>query len=232
MSIEIIKSSARSRFGEVFSYLNFLSTLEPKDLSPASLELKIMRGLFYVHLYSVIEKTINELVEDILISIKIDNIKNKDLKIHVNTISLYSKLQSFKDCNSKNFFDKANDIFSCIESDHVYPFNETMMSLFLQNIHYSSLVKITELFGVNGFIANPVHSLIIEEITGKRNAVAHGRESASIVGQTHSTNRLREIMLTTQEIIFSYIDIFEAYISTKAYIKDNCRECYLLTSLP
>lgn len=186
-----------------------------------------MRGLFYVHLYAAIEKTLNELVEDTLLTIKHNNIKNKDLTININVISLHPKLLSFKDCSSKNFFEKAKTIFSGTESEDIYPINETMMGMYMQNIHYSTLQSLAMLFEMSEFNSSPLDKLLIDEIVDKRNAVAHGREQASDVGQAFNTQQLRNKMMSAQEIIFSYIDIFDNYISSKKYIKDGLRTNYV-----
>lgn len=186
-----------------------------------------MRGLFYVHLYAAIEKTLNELVEDVLLTIKNKNVKNKDLKIHVNVISLHPKLLSFKDCSSKNFLERAKTIFLGTVSEDIYPINETMMGMYMQNIHYSTLQNISILFELSEFNSNPLDKLLIDEIVDKRNAVAHGREQASYIGQLFNTQQLRNKMMTAQQIIFSYIDIFDNYIASKDYIRDSLRTNYV-----
>jgi hypothetical protein len=226
MSIDLVRSSARARFGEVFTYLTFISSLEPQDFTPPSLEIKIMRGLFYVHLYAAIEKTLNELVEDTLLTIKNKNIRNKDLKIHVNVISLHPKLLSFKDCSSKNFLERAKSLFLGTESDDIFPINETMMGMYMQNIHYSTLQNLSVLFELPNFVPSPLDQIIIDEIVSKRNAVAHGREQASEIGQSFNCQQLRTKMMSVQGIIFSYIDILDSYLESKSYIKESSKNIY------
>lgn len=71
MPLTIVRNSSRTRFNEVFQNLNFIESIEPEGESP--IHVKIQRGLYYVHLYSALEKVINETVERVLIIIESQN---------------------------------------------------------------------------------------------------------------------------------------------------------------
>ena len=99
MSFSIVRNNARARFNENQIYLSYITSLEPSMITdPISLELKIMKGLFQVHLYASLEKTLNELIENTLVHIASNGIKNVHFSVPFNTISLVDKLKSFKDC--------------------------------------------------------------------------------------------------------------------------------------
>ncbi len=230
MSYAIIKNRARARFSENLTYLNHLTAIEPNDPTiPASLELKIMKGLFYVHLYSSLEKTINDLLENTIIYINSENIKNKHYNIPFNTISLLDKLRSFKDCGYKNFFLKAIEIFEELSGENIPVLNETAFSNRLQNVWTKTIIEMLQAFGINNYTIDPRTRTTIDEIVDKRNAVAHGRESASTIGERFRTDVLR--VKTTVVTTFSYdlIDTFESYHTSKKYLKPQARRFYVAT---
>ncbi|MEQ9875978.1 MAE_28990/MAE_18760 family HEPN-like nuclease [Pectobacterium brasiliense] len=227
LNLESVKTDARKRFSEVYTYLTYVSSLEPTvPLSPANIEVKIMRGLFYVHLYSAIEKTVNEAIVATLSIIKSVNVKNKHLKTNFNAITLHPTLQSFKTCKSDKFFLKATDIFDGIDSLDVFPLNESMFSGYLQNIWYKTIEEIVNLFKLKCFSPESKAKLVIDEIVDKRNSVAHGRTSAAEVGQSHNSNILRDKMADAQTLVFLFVDVLEQYVSSKGFIRDEYRSIY------
>jgi hypothetical protein len=230
MTFTLIKNRARTRFNENITYLNYLTAVEPNDPTiPASQELKIMKGLFYVHLYGSLEKTINDLIENTLISINSQNIKNKHFSPPFNTISLLGKLQSFKDCGHRNFFAKAIEIFEEMQSDNIPSLNETAFSNNLQNVWTKTIIEILTAFGIGNFIIEPRTRTTIDEIVDKRNAVAHGRETAAVIGERFRTNDLRVKMNTITTFSFDLIDCFENYHDSKKFIKPQSKRHYVAT---
>lgn len=61
MLFSIIWLNLRECFGEVFINLVFIE--ENEGSGEFLVEIKIFRGLFYVYLYLVLEKVINEIIE-------------------------------------------------------------------------------------------------------------------------------------------------------------------------
>lgn len=229
MSYATIRSNSRIRFNENLTFLNYLTSEENKytnPIVPLSLELNIMKGLFYVHLYSSLEKSINELIVGTLININSINVKNRHYSIPFNTISVLGKLQAFKDCGYKHFFSKAIEIFSEISSENIPTLNETAFSRDLQNVWAKTIIEILKAFGIN-YIIDPIKSTTIDEIVEKRNAVAHGRESASTIGERFRTNDLRARFTIVSEFNYELIDLFESYYNDKKFLKPQSRRVYL-----
>jgi hypothetical protein len=230
MSYTIIRNNARVRFNENLTYLNFLTAEEPNDPTiPPSLELKIMKGLFYVHLYSSLEKTLNDLIEQTLTLINSKNVKNKHYNLSFNTISLLNKLQSFKECGYRNFFSKAIEIFEALNSEQIPTLNETVFSNSLQNVWTSTIIEILQAFGINNFMVQPRIRTTIDEIVDKRNAVAHGRESASVIGERFRTDVLRTKMTVIMNFSYDLIDTFENYHDNSRYLKPQAKRIYSTT---
>ena len=229
MSFANVRNGARARFGENQIFLNYITSLEPRVLTdPVPLEINIMKGLFHVHLYSSLEKTINDLIENTLLHISATSVKNIHYKISFNSISQVDKLKSFKDTGYNNFFNKALEIFDEISSSNISNINETIFSTSLQNVWTKTIEEIIKSFGIKGFEITPNIRATIDELVGKRNSVAHGRESASLIGERFRSNVLRSKM----EIIINFcnelIDLFENYYSNKEFLRGTAKKHYIL----
>jgi hypothetical protein len=216
MPFSIIRSNSRERFGEVFVHLAFIEGQESHDES--SKEVKILRGLFYVHLYSALEKVINETVEQVILIVKSENIKNKHYENSFNVISLNSKMQGFKTCSSKNYFSKSAEVFESLDSNDNFDLNNTLFSENLQNVWSKTIHEIIRCFGAPPIVIEPRIKLTIDEVVDKRNAVAHGRETPIAVGERHRSNILRSKTQEIQQVVEQFISAFELFVQNKSYI--------------
>ncbi len=227
MSFAAVKTTTTSRFNEVQIFLNFITSEEPNnptEVTPA--DVKIMRGLFYVHLYAAIENSINELVEKSLLLINSKQVKNNHYTLIFNTISVMDKLQSLKDCSHKNFTNRSIALMHEIGSRNIRGINETAFSNQLQNIWISTVIEVYSAFGIGNPSFDPRVRATIDEIVDKRNAVAHGRESAQSIGERHRTDVLRQKLSTAQNFITQVIDDFESFYDEKRYLKPVMKKYY------
>ena len=228
MSFTTVRNNARSRFTENQIFLSYITSLEPKIITdPVPLEVNIMKGLFYVHLYSSLEKSLNELIEDTLIHISSKSIQYNHFNLPFNSISLVDKLKSFKASGYGSFFNKAFEIFSEASSPNICTINETVFANNLQNVWTKTIEEICNSFGIKLFAVSPRTKATIDEIVEKRNAVAHGRESATIVGQRFRTNVLRTKMDIVIDFCNYLIDLFENYYTRKEYLKPTAKRRYV-----
>ncbi|MBK9673465.1 MAG: hypothetical protein IPO70_14825 [Bacteroidetes bacterium] len=229
MSFVTVKNNARARFDEVRIYLDYLSSIEPADRTiPITLELKIMKGLFQVHLYSSFEKTINELIVNTLRYIGSNNVSNIDYNVPFNTISLVNKLKAFKDSGHKQFFNKSIEIFAEMTSSDVGVITETTFDKILQNVWIETVEQVLKSFGIMNFVIPSGVRVTINELVEKRNAVAHGRESASVVGERFRTDVMRVKMEVVINFANELIELFENYYSNKKFLKGHAKRHYTL----
>lgn len=93
---------------------------------------------------------------------------------------------------------------------NVTSLNEILFSRKLQNIWIETIEEIIAAFGMQILTLTPRTRATIDEIVGKRNAVAHGGESASYVGERHRAN-LKAKFQIAQDFMIEVIDNFEDY---------------------
>lgn len=228
MSFASIKSLNTSRFNEVQVFLNYITSQEPMNFTdPTPAEVKIMRGLFYVHLYAALEKSMNEVVEKTLILIDSKGVKNNHYTLAFNTISVMDKIQALKDCGYKKVVNRSIQLFQEVGSRNVTSLNETLFSRKLQNVWIETIEEIIAAFGMQALNLTPRTRATIDEIVGKRNAVAHGGESASYVGERHRANILRAKFQIAQDFMIEVINHFEDYYDNKKYLKPVMKRHYV-----
>lgn len=227
MSFSAVRTITSSRFSEVQVYLNFITAEEPDNpTDTTSVQVKIIRGLFYVHLYAAIENSINELVQKSLLLINSKQVKNNHYTLRFNTISVLDKLHSLRDCSNKNFTNRSVALMQEIGSRNVRELNETAFSNQLQNIWMSTVLEVYDAFGIRNPIFEPRVRATIDEIVDKRNAVAHGRESAQTIGERHRSDVLRQKLNIAQTFIIQVIDDFENFYDDKKFLKPVMKKHY------
>lgn len=227
MPFSVVKRNSRERFSEVLVNLSYIESIEPVSISEETLpHVKIQRGLYYVHLYSALERAINEVIEQAILLIKVQEIKNKHFETAFNVISLNSKMQSFKACGYKDYFNKSIEVFKCVASEERFEINNTIFSQNLQNVWFETIQQALKSFGASPLEVEQRVSFTVDEVVDKRNSVAHGRETPIVVGERYRANVLRTKTQEIQLIVDMVIDSFETYISEKSYIKEDYRREY------
>ncbi|QKG52128.1 MAE_28990/MAE_18760 family HEPN-like nuclease [Hymenobacter sp. BRD67] len=201
--------------------------MEPNDpqIVP-SLELKIMRGLFQVQLYACLEKTINDVIEQALRNISAKQVKNSHYILPFSVISLYNKLKSIKDSGYDKFFLKSTELFSEISNSNTVSINETMFSSTLQNVWAKTIEEVVKAFGIKGYSIPLSSRVTVDELVDKRNAVAHGRESASTIGERQRAQVLASKMTVISTVTSEIIDLFDTYCTTNGFIKPAAKKYY------
>ncbi|GHC65963.1 MAE_28990/MAE_18760 family HEPN-like nuclease [Ulvibacter litoralis] len=227
MSFSNLRSQNSSRFNEVQVFLNYITSQEPSlPTDPTPAEVKIMRGLFYVHLYAALEKSMNEVVQKSLLLISAKGVKSNHYTLAFNTISVMDKIQALKDCGYKKVVNKSILLFEQIDSRTIRPLNETVFSKRLQNVWMETIEETIGAFGMAELNIQPRVRATIDEIVDKRNAVAHGGESASYIGERHRANILRNKFQIAQDFMILVIDSFEEYYDNKKYLKPVVKRHY------
>ncbi len=228
MSFEGVKGLSRERLAEVQQLLNHIVSLEPDNtILPHPAEVKILRGFFYVHLYAALEKSINEAVQVTLRLIASHNIPGQHYELGFGSIAARGRLQAFKSCSHKNYITSAHSIFLCMETHEVLKIDESQFSDVLMNVWAKSISEVFSSFGISDFVVEPRVRTTIDELVENRNKVAHGRESALIVGERHRSDVLRDKLSITTSLIDLVIARLEKFYISRAFLRDSERNFYL-----
>ena len=184
MSFQPVISGVDERFQQVRDFLSLIKARENTELPTSSSDTKMLRGLFYVHLYAAFEFSINSSIQQTLHLAASKKVKLHDFEPRFYAVGLNHLFQAYPTIKSKNRWKKRIEIFDSINSDKSSEINNNLFGEYLQNIWTETLVDVCNCLCLPLSIQpSPVERRYIDELVETRNSVAHGRESAHNVGE-------------------------------------------------
>jgi len=219
--LENAKSEISIRLSELRSIFIHISDLQKSasvSLPTVPLQVNIIKGLFFVQLYSVFEFTVTSLTQETLSYITSQNIPTNSYKSLFLSIVLDPKLNALEAGNGKKQWDRRRKLFQEIEDNNVLPIDITILPTGEGNLKYQQLKSLLDTLCMT-YDPVPDRRLIgrLEELVENRNKVAHGRESSILVGSRYSIDDL-EKRLTDIITICTYLtSIFEDYLQKETY---------------
>ncbi|MDD9197574.1 HEPN domain-containing protein, partial [Aliivibrio sp. S3MY1] len=113
---------------------------------------------------------------------------------------------------------------SCLDESKI---NETFFAASLQNVWFDTIQNLLNCFGIIPLEDEGGHlKTALNEIVDNRNAVAHGRIAAEIIGERHRFDVLRERTDCVNNILDGLIAKYESYILNLAFIKPEHHPIY------
>jgi hypothetical protein len=221
MALTTARSITTERFSDVLIYLNLINQLELPPGQQVAPDIKMMRGLFFVLLYGALEKSITETVVSLLTKIKSLKPRNDQVVMSFNVVSMQRKWKSIKDTGHKDSFVQMKEFFTDLGAAQFHDFDETMFSSLLQNVWAKTIKEVIDALGVSGFSLTTNQKAYIDELVEKRNAIAHGRESALTVGENYRCDELRKRLSETQILMFALIDRLEKYFDAHEFLQNS-----------
>lgn len=214
------------RFAEVQSFLTSIKNIY-QNAQPESQELNTRKGLFLVLLYSVLEYSVSRAFIQYASTVNAARLPYHHVNDCLYALILDPQLTSCASVKKDNRWQKRIDLFKKQISNDIVEFSEGAFISQLENIWAKTIIKT---FSVLGIEEPPLHNIqvsqYIDEVVERRNSVAHGRESAAVVGQAYTMGRLQklndEISLQVQYMIV----IIEQNLDQKHFAKLQYRSLY------
>jgi len=89
----------------------------------------------------------------------------------------------------------------------------------LQNVDANTMSWALGLFGAPNLSVSPASIGRVNTLRERRNAVAHGRESASEVGERYSLEELNNTYLAADEVVTAFFLILNEHCTKQHYLK-------------
>ena len=177
-------------------------------------EAKILRGLFYVHLYAALEYAVNQGVQRFLQAIDALCIPPSHLEARFFSVVLDANFNSIRNVGEEKRWSARSKLIDLQSSTQSQSINGDIFGLYLQNVWIERLDALFNCLNIHlPVVPDPSFRLYIDELVERRNAVAHGRISALGIG---AARRSPELVIR-----------FNAVSSTCIYILDCFEEHYL-----
>ncbi|WP_146000795.1 HEPN domain-containing protein [Chimaeribacter arupi] len=221
MSFENAEIEIRDRFSEANSLLVFLRENGPAPLQPTSNNIKSLKGLWLVSMYSAVERSVNTIIESALEVISNHRNKSIDCIAPLHSVFQFNKIKSINECGKNKIFDKSIPLFEAMLSDEAMKVTDNPLAESLQNVDANTISWTLGLFGAPNLTASPASIGRVNVLRERRNAVAHGRESASEVGERYTIEELYYIYNACDEVITSFLLSLKVYCINQYYLKSK-----------
>ena len=209
-----VSAAITTRFLEVQEFLSFIGRGESQPPNRDPIEIRLMRGLFYVHLYGAFEFSVNRVVVAATQAINQAQLTQKEVCHSLGALVLDRSFNSLSQTTRR--WPSRLELIRLRHSTTIAQIDDG--SIELQNIWLHTLEQIFEVFGLT---KSPIYDLTkagyIGEIVEARNKIAHGEDSPLVYG---SSKRSAELQ-TTHDVIrteaFYIHDCFNDYLQAQEY---------------
>lgn len=219
MIFQNAEAEIRDRFTEANSLLFFLRENGPEPLQPTSNYIKSLKGLWLVSIYSAVERSVNATIEAALGVISSHESRSMDCIPSLHSIFFFNGIKSINECGKNKIFDKSSILFRDIFSEAVMKVTDNPLAESLQNVDAKTMSWVLDLFGAPGLSISFASIGRVNALRERRNAVAHGRESASEVGERYTFEELDNIYQAADEVITNFFLNLSEHCINQHYLK-------------
>ncbi|MFY9559605.1 MAG: MAE_28990/MAE_18760 family HEPN-like nuclease [Terriglobales bacterium] len=223
-----------ARLVEVQRLLAHIKKVEQAALDgdPVSAEqAPILRGLFFVNLYGAIEHSLSLAVQVLLQEMSKVAVAYADFEHLIHVVALDAEFRSVAGSGYESRFTKRKALLTRQVSNDSCELNDTIFHDQLQNVWYATLREIFQHLNIQRFPLPDIKMRgYLDEIVEKRNAIAHGRSSASAVGRLTTSQELDTRLNAIREVLDHIINAFDEYLDNRLFVTAKQRTHYLPTA--
>lgn len=226
MTFASTRSSAADRLRQVRSLLTLIRERETEEGIVSTDDTKMLRGLFFVHLYSALEYSVNAAVQEALRTIASKNARTADLETRFHSISLHHLFQSYLDSKGRRIR-KRLDILDAQTSVDACVINDSLFAEQLQNVWSDTILDVCDCLCLDLVcLKNKATRIYLDEVVDRRNAVAHGRESAVDVGSRMNAAALDLRLVEVGRVVEELTDSLEQHVDQLGFVRVTARAQY------
>jgi len=218
------------RLNEARELLSAINSAEKKagPLTPIPSFEASLRGLFYVSCYGALEWSITAGVHAYLTAIDDEKVPLSHLDWVFNSIALDSFFKAVTDTGAGGKWAARRRMFEAFSDGTHCKASTASMEALLSNIWPKTIEEIFHCFGVAKPWTDVAANLgYMKELVEKRNAVAHGRQTAIEAGEGTSFTQLDKIHKATSGVALYFLATLEEHANQKLYVQSAFRMGYL-----
>lgn len=219
MTFASAKNEMRERFTEAMALLIHIRQQSPEDFVPLDSVQKSIRGLWLVSLYGAFERSANAIVEAAIEEISSHRARSIDCMPPIQSIIHYPKIQAVKDCGSRSVFDKSVSLFNAVFGGTPLPVFDNPLADQMQNVDASTLTWVAGLFGLEGVDITQADRGRLNTLRERRNAVAHGREAASEVGERYTLDEMNNLYTAADRATTTFLLALTEHCTRRLYLR-------------
>ncbi|NWB51928.1 HEPN domain-containing protein [Pseudomonas sp. F8002] len=227
MGLELPRGKIADRFREVRLFLSFIKTQESMDIPPVdSLEVKMLRGLYYVQLYGALEQSLNDAAEAFLEALTEFEFCNNDFVLAILPTVMNSHFKSLSEVQGQKRWGKRVDFISSISNGDASKIENTVFAPLFQSSEMDVIANVMSYIGIpSAVLRESEDRFYVDEVVQKRHQVAHGRISPVIVGARGRSDdlelRLDAVWRTVDTVVGMLDDHFKSFNFLKPEAKEK-----------
>jgi len=212
-----VRFSSSSRLTEVRGQYLFAKKVNSAEFA-SNRRVRSLKGLMFVELYGAYEHSIESCLTHLTSLINDSNTKLKQLCPCVMSVALDPECRSLVNSGVKKKWVSRKQLFERAHSPDIVNINGPIIPTDGANIKHNQLISIWQSFGITSdMYPNFTVRHRIEDMVEKRNAIAHGRMSASEVGALMDFPEMEKMVNDISEYCSYFIDCIEVYYQEKHY---------------
>jgi hypothetical protein len=216
---ESVEREILDRVRQSKAILNILDELEPSDDESHPEIFKIQKGLLFVSLYSSVEFSLTAVVSSFLESIGNNPKKPMDYQRYLLCCILNAEFNSIRDSSKKTIWDKKSRLLDSLFSEESASIDASVFPSDGINISHKQLEDIWKFFHLPGQeLPDGINPFLLNEIKDHRNAIAHGRMTASEVGARYTPSVLKSKESDIELVCFHILEAFRNCYKNNLYI--------------
>jgi hypothetical protein len=225
--LDVTRQEIATRFSEVRAYWSHLKSIEPPPPAAAPYEFRVGKGLLVVLLYGAFEFGVSRACRQVAQAVHVVGVRRKDVANDLYSLTMDPEIKSVIGSSRTRMWESRRNLFINRDSTELAQVYDAALAKDLSNLWCASLEAVYKAFGISGSpIKDGRNRGLIDQLVDHRNAVAHGRESASRVGQSYSTADLDDAIARVESEINHVISDFDGYLSSLAFVHSSQRWRY------
>lgn len=229
MMLKAVKKEAASRLSEVFHLIGLIQSLEAVPPLSDSNEVKVLRGLFWVHLYAALEYSISNGVQRFLQEVGKLNAPPLHFVPSFFSVVLEPNFSALRNVGEDKRWTKRMEFINAQGSGTPSKINADIFGLYLQNVWVEKMETIFSCLEiVQPIVPDLSYKTYIDELVLQRNGIAHGRVSALDAG---SYRRSAELLIRYNAINLTcshFFDCLDQHNIKRGVIHPSYRAAYPL----
>lgn len=215
-----IKEETTSGFLKVKSYLSELGMALPAPPTSPSDFQNTLKGLFFVYVYGVFERTITKTIGRTISGLNSAGVKISECKIDLLALVLSPEYDALYGAGDNTKWPKRWNVSKKLIEDNQLFIVEELFPTDGKNIRKKQLESLNKSFGnEQPIFPRPEMQGYLEEVVQYRNYIAHGDMLPQDIGKRFTIAELEKRRENIDELCTYLIDSYERYVINGEYLK-------------
>ncbi|WP_259373719.1 HEPN domain-containing protein [Rubrivivax gelatinosus] len=213
-----LRSSSDDRLRQAYLLLQHLRRLDERDDATHEDLIKAQKGMLFVSMYAALEYTVVSAVSDFLAELQANAAAPSAYKSSLIPTLLNREFNAIIGASKKTVWSHKLNLVRRLAAPDLCSIDNDVFPAESTNISADHLASIWGQLCLPGAPLPPqATAWLINELKNHRNAIAHGRETASSIGGRFSVSQLEQRYAAVQATCAHIVMAFEEHLDQRSY---------------